>query len=263
MNITLAGLGVKKCQQLTIECLEAVRKADWCLFLSPDAKEFIPFLKQYGVGCVENIFHLYHDGDVDQNNYDRIFDHIVSRCTQHQNIILLMPGHPLVGVTVAQMIKAAQGDIFNSVTIQPGISSFDAMISDLSIDPLEKGCVLIDANRLLLLNLPLSPLLNVFLYHVCSVGTRYTHIHDSSKGNRLDQLQAYLQKFYSYDHPIILLYSTNDENEASVMNEFPLSKLNDKINDVHIGTTLVIPASKLALSDVDPDYLMQLRGVAQ
>lgn len=261
MNITLCGLGVKKCQQLTIECLETIRQSDLCLFLSPDADEFVPFLKKNGAQKIENIFHLYQDGDVDQSNYDRIYHHIIQSCQNHKRVVLLLPGHPMVGVSVAQMIKSSEGDDFETVNIQPGISSLDTMLTDLNLDPLEKGSMMLDANRLLLLNLPLSPLMNIFLYHVCSVGTSHTHIHDNSKENRLDQLQQYLLQYYEPNHQLMFLHSSTDLNGNSTLDRFELKNLTNKVHDVHIGVTLVIPGRKITLTDVDQTYLEQLQGV--
>jgi len=50
--------------------------------------------------------------------------------------------------------------------VEPGVSNFTTTANNLGIDPLERGTLVVDANRLLLFEQLPDPAFNTFVYHV-------------------------------------------------------------------------------------------------
>lgn len=145
--ITIVGGGIMSLSQLTLEGLNALQNADKILTFQSDPVLF----ERFGIRNLESLAPLYWDGAADEDNYARITRKIEQDADLHQNVAVLLPGHPRVGVTVVQSLVHR-----SDVRVLPGISSFCTMINDLGVDPLERGSVLIDVNRLLLFDLKIG-----------------------------------------------------------------------------------------------------------
>src|SRR5262249_42271153 len=130
-----------------------------------------------GIQNVESLGPLYQDGAHDEDNYSRVIAKIEQEAGRFSRVAVLLPGHPRIGVTIVQRLSHRP-----DVKTLPGISSFATMLNDLAVDPLERGSVILDVNRLLLYDLKIVPELDHYLYHVCSIGSSATNFSDPSKG---------------------------------------------------------------------------------
>lgn len=260
MSITIAGLGVKNADHFTIETISRLKESKKVYILGPPSEAVKSKLSEYGILNYKHILHLYHDETKDQINYKRIYNFLLEEREKEGSISLLIPGHPSVGVSLTQMLKSSEGKNIDRVDILPGISSFDTMIADLAVDPLEKGSLIVDSNRLLLLDIQLDPNLDTYIYHPSAVGSSKIHLQEK-KYNRLDQLQEHLERFYKSNHSIYLLHSSTSSHIETERIEIKLNELNYFKDFIHIGMTAFIPAQQLDMSSVNTEYLKQLMDI--
>lgn len=120
---------------------------------------------------------MYEDGGIDVDNYTRIIQYISDALTECEHVGLIVPGHPRVGVTIVQLLQKSSQDKAFTFHCYPGISSFDAMINDIGIDPLEEGVSILDANRLIIYDYAMDPasIILFIMFALLAMLIRTTH----------------------------------------------------------------------------------------
>lgn len=254
-ELVIAGLGIKDLKQMTLEAYKEILSAEEVLYLGCEPREHIPEISSWNVKSVRSILELYVDGDVDDNNYTRLQREVSKAAQRNYKTVLLVPGHPLIGVTLVQRLLKHPYEF--KVRVLPGISSFDTMINDLQRDPLEKGSLIVDANRMLMFQTVWPSHLDCYLYHVCSVGTRIVHVKDAQRDNAWDLLKRHLLKIYSPTTTVSLVSSSTKESKQAQKVSANLEDIETLKSHVHFGTTLFIEAEKP--KRIDRDFLMRLR----
>lgn len=254
-DLIVVGLGIKDLAQMTLESQAHILSADKILYLGMQPDVHIPELYSWGARSVQSILELYVDGDIDDKNYQSLLNATLEASAQFPKVVLLVPGHPRIGVTLVQQLINHKTKY--CLTVLPGISSFDTMINDLERDPLEKGSIVIDANRMLLFDMTWSSTLDCYIYHVCSVGTRRVYIHDARKANDWKTLKTHLLKIYPENCIVHLISSSTAENQKNQKFSASLSELERLMEHVHFGTTLFIPGEKA--KSFNQDFLNSLR----
>jgi uncharacterized protein YabN with tetrapyrrole methylase and pyrophosphatase domain len=236
--IRLVGYGIVGLDQLTLEGLRHAREARSVLYLGAINRSD---LLSFGLERARSLSSLYVDGSCDDDNYDRLVTTIIAEVTEYSDVAVLLPGHPLLGVSLAPRLQEQAREHGWEFVVVDGVSSFDAMIRDLQLDPLERGTTLIDANRFLLFEFDLEPRLNTFIYHVCSVGTRETHYSDPSRGNQVALLQQRLLRYYPESH-LAYLISSGANGRAAVVHTCCVDGLVQALDAVSFSTSLFLPA---------------------
>lgn len=208
----------------------------------------------------ENILYLYGNGNADQENYDRILIYLIETKKVYEEVTLAIPGHPMIGVTIVGMLLKLESIYNYKVNVYPGVSSFDWMMIDLGRDPIARGSMLLDANRFVLLNIQIDPQLDIFLYHVCSVGTRKAWYRDPSKDNNLEILKLKLLNFYQKDKVINLVSSGSNftiKNDKSIIYSTQLKNIVEMRKYINFSSTLYIQAEKP--KNIDFEYLNNIK----
>jgi uncharacterized protein YabN with tetrapyrrole methylase and pyrophosphatase domain len=258
-TITIIGRGLNPSKHLTLEGIDALKRADAIFGIEPDVDSWRDISHTHGLVPIQQVGHLYRDGAVDQENYESFLRFIERSLETYNNISLLVAGHPRVGVTFVQRIEKMIGKFDDEIEVRfiPNVSSFDMMIDDLKLDPLEQGAAILDANRVLLFQMPFVHSCNYFIYHVCSVGTSRTCYSDPQVVNKLTLLKKYLEKYYPSNKTMKLCRAENGNQESSRYLEFTLSDLDTLGGEIDYSTTLFIPAE--FPRSVDLDYLKMLK----
>jgi hypothetical protein len=149
--------------------------------------------------------------------------------------------HPVCGVFYINLIPAiCWRSLATLGTTFCGISSFDTMINDIKIDPLERGTILIDINRLLLFEHPTNTELDHFFYHICSIGNNRTEFSSPSINNRVSILKAYLLKFYLPTKKITMIQSQSLNSMRTHLTESTLEDIDLLLYDVNFSCSLFI-----------------------
>lgn len=237
--LTIVGTGIRRPQQLTLEGVAALRGARRVLHLTATEGEIDAMLVELGVSDSRSLEGLYVAGAVDDENYERICRAVCEEVGQGGSVVLLLYGHPRVGVTLTAMLERR----LDAVTVVPAPSSFDTMINDLRRDPLQMGSVLVDANRLLLFEFHLEPCLDHYIFHADAVATRQTH-HTAGNGSRFDLLQAYLLRFFPAEHQVTVIASGVSLGAPALQQSVALGELERAGAALSDGASIFVPGSK-------------------
>ena len=236
-HINIVGCGVNILDHLTLNAITVLGHSELVLALVTNAE--IEILSKYCLNIV-NITPLYKDGDKDTDNYYRIYKNTISHLEHFNNITLLVPGHPRLGVTLTQLFEIQSEKCNYTISVIPGISSFDTMLNDLKIDPLERGVVIIDVNRMMLFDYPINTALDHFFYHICSIGNEKTEFSNPNDNNKVSLLKKYLQKFYSPTKKITMIQSQSLDSTKMQLTESTLEDIDLLLNDVNFSCSLFI-----------------------
>lgn len=256
-KITIVGRGLDPSKHLSLEALEAIKKADKILGIESEKDFWIELQSNLKIKEIEDISYLYVNNAKDTENYQSFVDLIIKLSIEFKSIVLLVAGHPRVGVSFISMLQEAGPTI--DVHIIEGLSSLDIMLNYLAIDPLEAGTTMVDANRLLLFKYRIEPAQCYFIYHVCSVGNSRTNYQNSSDGNQISRLKNYLLKFYTKDKIVYLCRMSNGKGQQSEKIPITIATLDENLSLIDFSTTLFIPAEDP--SCLDFEYLNLLREV--
>lgn len=239
--IRVIGSGLLGRLHITLEASEHLMATRKALCLGTNFG-IMPWLQQNGV-YAENVNYLYVDGARDDDNYARIIGKIYSDLALFGDVTLIVPGHPRVGVSIVQTLSTDVVKGQFELYVVPGVSSFDSLINDINLDPLEDGTCMVDANRLILYDHAMETALNYCVYHVSSIGNVMTDFRDPVPRNQAHLLGRKLRKHYSEEHKVMLVTSAQHVNEASRVDHGDIGTLETLLEDVTFSTTLFIPAS--------------------
>lgn len=256
-TISIIGRGLDPGRHISTEAIAALKQADIVLGIEPEKNAWGQLCREHGLSSVVDLGSLYKDGAKDVDNYETFLETIRAYSDQHAHIAVLVAGHPRLGVSFVEMMRRSPSFAGHDVRVVPGLSSFDIMINDLGMDPLEQGTVMVDANRLLLFGYDMIPDLNYFIYHVCSVGTSATHYGNPEANKHLAMLQKHLLSFYPREKRATLCKASNGAADQGSYVDFSLAELALKTRDIDFGTTLFIPASRP--SRLNRDFLKLLK----
>lgn len=258
-TINIIGMGVRGRKQLTLESIKTIKDSSFILFFSMEKSLQDWLSNTLEISQSESLDALYKHGDIDKENYKRISNKIINVGEKYRNISVLVPGHPYVGVTwIKELDKLAEKNLIH-INVLEGISSFDTMINDLKVDPLDHGSTIVDANRLLLYQLKIETKIDLYIYHVCSIGNSRTDYNQVSLRNNLKLLQSYLSKFYALDHKVILVGSTHNAADG-LMISCKLSDLYRSESEITVATSLFIPGLKTSKNDIDEKFYEILKN---
>jgi len=250
--LRIVGFGVKT-SQLTQEAISHFSYSKKILWLGT-MPGFAEMVAKHHWNA-ENITYLYNNGDLDTSNYRKIKEKVLAELNNHHDIALVVLGHPRLGVTIVQEFEAERTKQQFDLIVTPGISSFDTMINDLAIDPIEEGTCLLDANRLLLYDYQMDPCLNYFVYHICSVGNSNTDYEDPAQRNGLIFLKEKLLKHFLPTHLITLISSSASDNYLPLFIKKSISVLEDLLPHITYASSLFIPGALPLSSQVNRKFL--------
>lgn len=257
-RLSVVGGGIKSPNQMTLESLNLIKSADHVLSYSQSIPIMTEFFAEHGIKNVQYLDTLYRHGAKDTATYSNMYKTIVSSLENNQNVVLVVAGHPRIGVTVTQWLSKALDQDIEFVVLE-GVSSFCTMLNDLEIDPLEKGVTIIDANRMLLFKQQLNALSGHFIYHVCSVGTSKTNILQPQLDNKIELLRDHLLQFFPKDHPVILVSSAHKPQGISQLTHSTVCELAELLPVITFASTLYVPP--MAPKSFDRNFLETLQAI--
>jgi hypothetical protein len=239
-------------RDLTLGGRDAILASNAVLFSSfPGIR---PWLAELGARTLLDISDRYVDGGKDLDNYAAIIGAVVDATHEYGEVAYVVPGHPNLGVTATQrFLELAERDDDLIVEVVPGVSSLDTIAMDLGLDYLERSCVIVDSNRLLLLRYQLDPRVGVLIYHPSSVGTSRTDYSKPWQTNRLDLLQDYLCEQFEPARKYYAVVSQSMPGVAPRVLSGTLDGLADAIRQINYGTTLYVPPA--VIRGVDRKFL--------
>ncbi|NDL00807.1 hypothetical protein [Photorhabdus bodei] len=257
-RIRVVGTGIKGIKHLTLDAIDNFFASKKTLLFFPQ-KELVAYFKEHNLHS-EDITNLYVNGNQDMSNYTVIVTRIFDEVAVYDDIAFCLPGHPRFGVTLIKLLKERAHSVDTELTISLGLSSFDTMLDDTELDPLEHGTSIVDANLLILLDYNIEPSLNYFLYHICSVGTTRTFIKDPTQQNAIHYLKAKLLKHYPKEHIVRMVSSAEYGRDQAIIKEVTMENLETLLPDITFSSTLFIPYIKPEAKRLNRDFLAYLQA---
>ena len=239
-KLRIIGSGMKGIHHLTQEAIKNMTETKKILWLG-DMEGLAELIAQRNLEG-EEITSLYENGALDFDNYSKIKNKVISELDQFNDVALVVLGHPRLGVSIVQEFQESANEGNFDLQVLPGISSFDTMINDLNIDPIEEGSCLVDANRLILYNYQMDPCLNYLIYHVCSIGNSNTDYKSPQINNAVTFLKNKLLAHFSPDHKITLVSSGSSVNMTAKVFKNSIINLELLLKNVSFDSSLFIPA---------------------
>jgi uncharacterized protein YabN with tetrapyrrole methylase and pyrophosphatase domain len=168
-KLHVIGTGIKSISHLTKESIAAVATADIVFYLvnEPILKEWV---LENNKKCV-SLDPFYDISEKRETSYKAIIKQVKKACVENNNVALLLYGHPLVCCSVGENLSHLPGELDGlEVVVYPSISAEDCLYADLSIDPLNKGCLSLEATDYLLLDKCVDTSCHLILWQVGMVG---------------------------------------------------------------------------------------------
>jgi len=144
-SLTIAGLGPGDPGLLTLDVQRALAAASevWLRTRRHPVVEALPAGPRYG-----SFDEIYERGDSFDAVYEAIVERVIGVAQRAEGTVYAVPGHPLFGeATVREIVRRAP-DAGIDVTVLPGVSFLDAVAVSAGFDPLEHGCLMLDALEL-------------------------------------------------------------------------------------------------------------------
>ncbi|WP_059006343.1 SAM-dependent methyltransferase [Streptomyces specialis] len=224
-RISVVGIGTVSLVQMTREADAVLRRAEVLLVLHGQSL-VLDYMREHYEADVVDLSSAYAEDKSRSQTYIEVAQAVIDAATQGRGrrVAYVTSGHPFVLVKPTQLILQAAQERGIPVTRVPGVSSLDAVWSDLGFDPGPDGALMFEATSLLLRRYPLIPTVPLFLWQVNTVETALYSTH-KNRPERFDRLQKYLLEFYPPDHVAVLAHSASLPVTRSELVEIPLDGL--------------------------------------
>ncbi|WP_298546233.1 SAM-dependent methyltransferase [uncultured Aquimarina sp.] len=258
-NLFVVGGGMNPMDDLTLKGIRVAKRSDLIFVITGNYSETEEVLRQNGVkGEIADLMPLYHDGGIDEDNYRRIAKTIIQSFEIHREVSIVVNGDPIVGVSWWKRLendKAFRAEIHYI----DGISSMVSVFTKKKLDPIEKGSIIVDVNRLLLFRYEIPNDLNLLILDICSTGTRKTHLSNPAKDNSWDVLCDYLTEIYSENHTCYLVTIKMGGNTQNLIKKHTISSLRNALTSIVFGASLLMPAQ--SSKTVSTEFLSKLLNI--
>jgi uncharacterized protein YabN with tetrapyrrole methylase and pyrophosphatase domain len=201
-GIIIVGSGIKVPGQLTIEAIAALRRASevWTNVPEPEHAELASKIGQ----SPHSLWPFYRPDRPRIENYKTIVTHLLGRASASSQVAYLTQGHPLVLDRVTTELILQGGEVGIPVTVLPGISSIDTILSDILYEP-AKGLQIFDATTFVRRDMKIDGRAGLLLLQPGVFGVDMPRLTSDAPAPRLSALRDALSKTYPSDHPAVLI----------------------------------------------------------
>jgi len=141
-ELAIVGLGSGSMDSLTVGALKKLEEAER-IFLRTAKHPVVKELEKKGF-IFETFDSFYEKYETFEEVYENIAREVIEKAKKYQKVVYAVPGHPYVGEkTVEYILNFCDGCADISIELVPAVSSIDAILSDLKVDPVE-GLKIID-----------------------------------------------------------------------------------------------------------------------
>jgi precorrin-6B methylase 1 len=198
-HLVLLGYGVADSLQVTVEAQRAIGRATTVYAVTPP-----PGLVQYLKGLRVKVVDLgekLSEGSGPAAVLD-VADFLLRRAVLEPPAVLFSPGNPLFLNNLARLLLQAANERGVAVTLVPGVSLLDTVISDLGLDVTTRGLQVFDARHLLGLRHQPNPRVPLL---VLEVGALAQGFEGAQPQDVFAGFAAYLGGFYPAAHAVTLI----------------------------------------------------------
>lgn len=235
-DITLAGIGIGGFDLVTLETVEALKKARVIFDLTWSHHQR---LKNYGKPIVR-IDDSYWSGELDEKVYRKLADMVLAEAKKGPRVVYVEDGHPAFYDDVTWDIYRRGKKRGLKVRILPAVSCLDSMIANCGLE-IGGGFQIFEATSLVAFNQQINPHADLLVMQIGWFGTSLLYEVDSNKPGRFRPLIDYLRTFYPPDHPVSILRAPRSQRESSLVLSTKLDSLDRYRRRIAIDSCLFIP----------------------
>lgn len=236
----VCGAGTTAISHLTLETVGRVQQATKLFYLAVDALTERYMHSQNP--SAESLSSSYKPGRERAEIYGEIVERILSAVRGGEQVCVVLYGHPgVVAYAGHQAIEIARSEGFGARML-PGISAEDCLFADLGIDPVERGCLSVEATDLVVFDRQVDPTLDLIVWQVGFVGHTDYQPHFANDGLAL--LTDRLVEAFGAEHSAILYEAASFAVAEPVVVPVKLAKLVEA--PVTGFSTLFVPAASSA-----------------
>ena len=238
-DLYIIGLGVSIPGHVTVQATRAMSR---CVRLYSIVQEpprlWLP--KEHLNLEVINALKMYNEDSIRTQNYERAARTIIAALDSAHPLGYVTYGNPMSYDRVAQnLVEYAKA---SDITLQvvPGISSFDTILCDLTVD-MAPAIQVVDASWLVACHIEPNIYMPALVMQVSVFGSFRTHYSQRPDSRSLEGLVEYLCRFYPPSHPVSLVRSTGQEGEPANVRTIALGNLCNVTSEDLGGASLYIP----------------------
>ncbi len=237
-SVYIIGLGVVGVSQITPEARDTLRKCR-CAFVVDHGFGVLEHLRTLTSEVID-LLPEYREGLHRLTTYQRMAGRVVDAAMRRAPVAFATYGHPYWLVYPTALIKSACQELGIGVEIIGGISSIDAILLDLDLDPGTQGLQIFEATSLVTEQRRPNPDVPCLLMQVDAFDTPEFTMQARS-ASRYERLRDYLIGIYPGDHRVRSVYSRTHPLLNSLSWEFELHELPTAFTQEIISGTLYIP----------------------
>ena len=234
-EVVVVGLGLHL-GQLTREVEAVLSQSDSIFFIHPSATVHA-WIRSLDPDSVD-LSHLYKEGTSRTLTYRKMAASVVRQAQSVKRVALALYGHPLLLSTLTRMVLDTSDWLGIRTQVVPGISSIDAIMADLRLDPGEVALQLQEATDLLLYRRNIDVHRGLLIFQPSQAGC-WLHAQDTAT-RPLKLLSQYLQSFYPISHPIVLIRCASEATTRSTILQKVLMDLGESL-ELPSDFTLYLP----------------------
>ncbi len=197
-HLVIAGAGIKFISQMTIEVMEHICKAKKLLFLvnDPALEEWILKKNPHAESLEKIYFNCVDRSDA----YIKLKDKILFELESNELLCVVFYGHPLIYCEPGLQAALEAERLGYTVSILPGISTFDCIFSDLKINLSDTGLMSYEATQFINYKIMPSIFDHIVLWQVSVIENLKIVKEKVNNNPGLTKLKLHLLNFYNFDH---------------------------------------------------------------
>lgn len=238
-NINIVGLGISGIDQITRETEFILTNSSKIYYVG-----HAPGVRTYLEGLSATVIDLqpdtYVEGEDRINAYRKMAAQVVNGAIGEKSISFALYGHPLVFAYPPFLIRRMASLVGLSVSIKPGVSCLDTLLTDLWVDPATSGMLVYEASDVLIAGRKFLPDVGAVVLQIGSVETAL-YSTAKNKPERFDRFVNHLLQFYPPEHVIHGFSSAPTGLTPPAVLSFSLKDMRAAAEQITSAFTLYIP----------------------
>ena len=234
-QLVIVGSGIQVDRDLTPAACRHIESADKVLFLVADqiAVRTICELNP----TAESLHSLYRVGGSRMKTYRAMVELILSFVRAGKRVCVVAYGHPgFFAYPMHEAIRRARREGYDALLL-PGISSLDCLISDLLLDPAERGIQVLDASMFLKRRGRVDPSADLVLLQIAL--TDQSRYQTECDRDGLRRLIDCLRKTYVARHPAVVYEASEFGVCQPSIQHVTIGAIGKAV--IGLGSTLYVP----------------------
>jgi uncharacterized protein YabN with tetrapyrrole methylase and pyrophosphatase domain len=236
-SIFIVGAGINTPSQLSLEAVDILGSCDevWTnvperVYVSLPGK--LPSLTR-------SLRSFFQADRVRGQNYNAITEHLLIRAEACSRLGYLTQGHPLIFDSVAAALLENAPAKRIAISVQPGISSIDTVLTDVRYDP-SKGLQVYEATKFVRDDIHVDARGALLLLQPSVFGSRLPRLNSAAPAPDLSPLMNHLKKIYPDEHRILFVRSVSATMPAAIV-EATIATMSSVAREVTLACSLFIP----------------------